>query len=45
MIAQLKWLEDNRYEAIPKEDAPLQNLIDEIVLLYLSAIYKLEFLE
>lgn len=43
--AQLKWIETNRYEAAPKEDTPLQNLIDEIVLLYLSALYKLEFLE
>ena len=45
MQAQLKWLEANRYKAVPKEDAPLQNLIDEIVLLYLTTIYKLEFLE
>lgn len=45
MIAQKEWLEENRYKAIPKEDTPLQNLIDEIVLLYLSTIYKLEFLE
>lgn len=45
MLAQQEWLEDNRYKAIPKDDTPLQNLIDEIVLLYLSTIYKLEFLE
>lgn len=45
MIAQQEWLEDNRYKAVPKEDSPLQNLIDEIVLLYLGTIYKLEFLE
>ena len=45
MIAQQEWIEENRYKAIPKEDTPLQNLIDEIVLLYLGTIYKLEFLE
>ena len=45
MVAQLEWLEGNRYKALPKEDTPLQNLIDEIVLLYLSTIYKLEFLQ
>ena len=45
MLAQLEWLEGNRYKAIPKEDTPLQNLVDEIVLLYLGTIYKLEFLE
>lgn len=45
MQAQLAWLEKNRYKAVSKEDSPLQNLIDEIVLLYLSTIYKLEFLE
>ena len=45
MINQQEWIEENRYKAIPKEDTPLQNLIDEIVLLYLGTIYKLEFLE
>ena len=45
MIAQQEWIEDNRYKSIPKEDTPLQNLIDEIILLYLGTIYKLEFLE
>lgn len=45
MLAQQEWIEENRYKAIPKDDTPLQNLIDEIVLLYLGTIYKLEFLE
>lgn len=39
---QLKWLEANRYEAIPREDSPLQNLVDEVVNQYLSALYKLK---
>jgi hypothetical protein len=41
---QLKELEDCRYEAFDKSDTPLQNIIDEIVGLYLSTLYKLKFL-
>ena len=37
-------LEDCRYEAFDKSDTPLQNIIDEIVGLYLSTLYKLKFL-
>ena len=43
--AQLKWLEANRYEAIPKDDSPLQNIVDEIAALYLRTIYKLKNLQ
>ena len=42
---QLQWLESNRYKAVTKEDTPLQNIIDEIVSLYLSTLYKLQNLE
>jgi len=42
---QLKWLEANRYKAVTKDDTPLQNIIDEIVSLYLSTLYKLQNLE
>lgn len=42
---QVAWIEANRYEAIPKEDTPLHNMVDEIVGLYLSALYKLKHLE
>lgn len=42
---QLKWLESNRYKAVTKDDTPLQNIIDEIVSLYLSTLYKLQNLE
>lgn len=42
---QLKWLEANRYKAVTKEETSLQNIIDEIVSLYLSTIYKLQNLE
>jgi hypothetical protein len=41
---QLADLEKCRYEAFDKSDTPLQNIIDEIVGLYLSTLYKLEFL-
>ncbi len=41
---QLAELEECRYEAFDKSDTPLQNIIDEIVGLYLSTLYKLEFL-
>jgi DNA-binding ferritin-like protein len=40
----LKDIEDMRYEVVSKNDTPLQNIIDEIVGLYLSTLYKLKFL-
>lgn len=39
---QLDWIESNRYKAVSKEDTALQNIIDEIVALYLSTLYKLK---
>lgn len=41
---QLAELEDMRYDVCDKTDAPLQNLIDGIIELYLSTLYKLRFL-
>ena len=41
---QLKEIEAMRYKVVDKSDTPLQNIIDEIVGLYLSTIYKLRFL-
>jgi iron-sulfur cluster repair protein YtfE (RIC family) len=41
---QLAELEAMRYYVCDKTDAPLQNLIDEIIELYLSTLYKLRFL-
>ena len=41
---QLAELEAMRYDVCDKADAPLQNLIDEIIELYLSTLYKLRFL-
>lgn len=41
---QLAEIESVRYDVCDKTDTPLQNLIDGIVELYLSTIYKLRFL-
>jgi hypothetical protein len=41
---QLEEIEAGRYEVAPKTDTPLQNLIDGIIELYLSTLYKLRFL-
>jgi DNA-binding ferritin-like protein len=40
----LKAVEQMRYEVCEKTDTPIQNIIDEIVGLYLSTLYKLRFL-
>jgi len=40
----LKTIEGMRYEVVEKTDTALQNIIDEIVGLYLSTLYKLKFL-
>jgi hypothetical protein len=42
--SQLEEIEAGRFEIAPKTDTPLQNLIDGIVELYLSTLYKLRFL-
>ena len=41
---QLAEIEDMRYEVCSKDDTPLQNLIDSVIELYLSTLYKLKFL-
>lgn len=41
---QLADIEEIRYKVVDKNDTALQNIIDEIVALYLSTIYKLKFL-
>lgn len=43
--SQLERLEELRYEAIPKDETCLHNLIDEIESLYQTTIYKLRFLK
>ena len=37
-------LEKMRYDVVDKDCTPLQNIIDEIMGLYLSTLYKLKFL-
>jgi DNA-binding ferritin-like protein len=41
---QLKDIEKYRYDICDKTDSALQNLIDEIIGLYLSTLYRLKFL-
>ena len=41
---QLEEIEKCRYEVCDKSDSALQNLIDGIIELYLSTLYKLRFL-
>jgi hypothetical protein len=42
---KLQYIEANRYKAYSKDDTALQNKIDEIVAVFLTAIYKLENLK
>lgn len=44
MQDQVDQIEKIRYEVCDKAETPLQNIIDEIIGLYLSTIYKLKFL-
>lgn len=41
---QLDEIEANRYKVVDKDCTALHNIIDEIVSLYLSTLYKLRFL-
>lgn len=41
---QLAEIESNRYKFCEKDETAIQNIIDEIVALYLSTLYKLRFL-
>ena len=40
----LKQIEDARYEVVDKSDSSLQQLIDNIIEIYLRTLYKLRFL-
>lgn len=42
--ASLADIEEMRYKVVKKEDSSLQQLIDNIVELYLTTLYKLKFL-
>lgn len=41
---QLAEIEANRYKFCDKDETSIQNIIDEVVALYLSTLYKLRFL-
>ena len=41
---QLTEIEANRYKFCDEDDSAIQNIIDEIISLYLSTLYKLKFL-
>lgn len=41
---QLEEIEADRYKICDKDDSVIQNLIDEILALYLSTLYRLRFL-
>jgi len=41
LSSQRQYIRDMRYKAVPREETPLQNLIDEIEMVYLSAIFQL----
>lgn len=41
---QLDEIENSRYSVCKQSETALQNIIDEIVALYLSTLYKLKFL-
>lgn len=42
LMAQREWIRDMRYEAVPSDESPLQNIIDEIEALYMKTNYKLK---
>jgi chloramphenicol O-acetyltransferase len=42
--SSLQDIEESRYKVCEKTDTAIQNIIDEIVGLYLSTLYKLKFL-
>jgi hypothetical protein len=40
----VKSIEEDRFKVVDKECTPLQNIIDEILALFYSTLYKLKFL-
>jgi len=42
--SQLDEIESVRYDVVDRKDTALHNMIDEIVALYLSTLYRLKFL-
>ena len=44
LVSSLEDVEKCRYDVCDKSETAIQNIIDEIVALYLSTLYKLKFL-
>lgn len=42
---QMLWVEDNRLKICPRDESALHNIIDEVVSLYQTTLYKLRFLD
>lgn len=42
--SHVDWIGSQRYLAAPRENSPIQNLIDAAMEVYLKTIYKLQFL-
>lgn len=46
VLKQIKaWIQDNRYDAVPKDETAINNIIDEIVGEFQRVNYRLHFLE
>jgi hypothetical protein len=41
---QVSWIEDNREKICPRTESSLHNVIDEVVGIYQTTLYKLRFL-
>lgn len=41
---QVAWIEDNREKVCPRSESALHNVIDEMVAVYQTTLYKLRFL-
>lgn len=41
LTAQAEWIRENRYYAIPSDETPLQNVVDEIEMRYYHTLFKL----
>lgn len=45
LAAQLDYIHEVRYEAIPRDWTSLHNIVDEVEVLYMSTLYKLRRLQ
>jgi hypothetical protein len=45
LTAQAEWVREMRYNAIPREETPLHNIVDEIEMRYYHTLFKLRRLK